>query len=304
MLNWLKYSWRVLRTAGTDFGSDNCFRSSAALSFYTLFSMAPIVWITISVASIFVDSTVVRDEITGAFRNLIGDEGSEGVFALLDTLRTQQSGVFAVLTGLGVLVFSATTILVQIKNGFNEIFKVRAVEGRKGWLKIIVDRLVSMGLILSLGFAMIISLMLDTLIVSVVNFFSRNFEALSLFLLQALQNLIAFGLIYLVIYSMFRWLSDVDVDGKFLLRGALFTTVVLLIGKFAIGWYIGQSNLAAIGGAASSVVVLMLWVYYSSVILFFGAEVVKAQTLVNHQTYKPSRYARKVKLIDVEQEST
>lgn len=296
----LSYSWRVFKRAILDFIDDNCLRSSAALSFYTLISIAPVIYITIAVGSIFIDSVTVRDEVTAAFREFIGEEGAEGVFVLMDTLRTEESGSLSIIFGLLLLVFSATTILVQVKNGFNEIFAVKPLEGRQGLIKQLWDRLVSMGLVLSLGFAMIISLSLDAIVVALVDLIAQRFETVSLLLLQVLQNGLALTLVFGVLYAMFRWLADVHVQRRFLLRGAALTTLILLLGKFVIAWYIGRNSLTSLGGAASSIVVLMLWVYYSSLILFFGAEIVKAQTIVSKAPYHPTKFARRVKVVEVE----
>jgi len=296
----LKYSVNLFGEAGRNFVEDSCFRSSAALSFYSLISIAPLVLITIEVGGLFVDSTSVRDEVIEVFRNLIGDRGADGVFILMDSLLLEDSGVLPISFGVLLLIFSATTILVQVKNGFNEVFGIAPLEGKKGFLKQFFDRLVSIGLIISLGFALIISLTLDTVIVTLVGMISARFETLSLILLQVLQNLLALMLVYIVIFSMYRYLTDVQIRRRYLLSSALVTTIVLLIGKFFIGWYIGHSNLAELSGGASSVIILMLWVYYSSLIIFFGAELIKAQADFANYDYLPGKYSKRVKLIEVD----
>src|SRR5690606_13590411 len=254
----------------------------------------------IAVAAVFVDSAVVRQEITESFQYMIGEQGAQGVVVLMDILKTGDEGGISLFTGLGFLVFSATTIFVQIKNGFNEIYQVRPVEGRKGWLKLIIDRLVSLGIIFSLGFMMLVSLALDTLILSLVRLLSRHYQELSLILLQVAQNLFMLGLAFGIIYALFRWLPDAVVPGRFLLRGALATTLLLGLGKFVIGWYISTTDFTQLGGAAASIVILLLWVYYSSAILYFGAELIKAQTLQRQGSLRPGPFARKIRIVEVE----
>src|SRR5690606_21977295 len=135
------------------------------------------VLITLYLAGIFFDDATFREEITERFRILIGEQGAQGLFVLMEVVSTEDgTSPISLATTIGFLVFSATTIFVQIKNGFNDIFKVRAMEGRKGWIKLLRDRLVSFGIVLSLGFAMITSLVLDTLILTLVQYLTRDFE--------------------------------------------------------------------------------------------------------------------------------
>lgn len=301
----LKYAWNVLFRSVIAFFGDGCFRFSAALSFYTLFSIAPIVLITLYVAGIFFDDSTFREEITERFRELIGEQGAQGIFILMEVVADEdEDATFSLVAGLAFLAFSATTIFVQIKNGFNDIFLVRAVEGRKGWIKLLRDRVVSFGLVISLGFAMIISLVLDTLILSLVQYVTRDMEELSLVLVQVFQNLLILALVFGVILALFRWLPDAVIPRHFLYIGALITTILLLLGKFLIGWYISRSNFSELGGAAASIVILMLWVYYSSVILFLGAEVVKAQTEVSRLPYHAGPYAKKVKVVEIDDDGS
>lgn len=295
----LKYIWKVIKNTAIGFNEDNCFRYSAALSFYTLFSIAPVVMIAIYVAGLFADDAAVRNEITTQFTNLMGERGAEGIMILMESLRREDQSVFSLIIGLGILLFSATNIFIQIQTSFNEIFKVKVREG-KGVIKLLLDRAISLGMILSLGFIMIITLVLDAIVVRFVDTLSQYFSDLSIGLAAIAEYIIILGIVTSVIAALFRVLPDVIVYKKYLWRSAFITTILLLIGKFGIGWYIGNSNLSQLGGASSSVIILMLWVYYTSLILFVGAELIRAQLSIGEREITPNKYAIRIKSVKIE----
>ena len=178
---------------------------------------------------------------------------------------------------------------------------VKAIEG-KGFKKLVIDRLISLGMVLSLGFIMIISLILDSLVVAFVDFLSESFDTLSVAMALAAQYSLILLLVYGVIYALIRFLPDVVIPKKFIFRGSLITALLLIIGKFGIGWYIGSSNFSQLGGASSGIIILMLWVYYSSVILFFGGELIKAMAKVNEVYIRATRYAKRIKYVELNDE--
>lgn len=295
----LKYIWKVVKNTAIGFNEDNCFRYSAALSFYTLFSIAPVVMIAIYVAGLFADDAAVRNEITAQFTNLMGERGAEGIMILMESLRREDQSIFSLILGLGILLFSATNIFVQIQTSFNEIFKVKVREG-KSVIKLLLDRAISLGMILSLGFIMIITLVLDALVVKFVDKLGQYFTQLSISLAAIAEYTIIMGIVTAVIAALFRVLPDVIVYKKYLWRSAFITTILLLVGKFGIGWYIGNSNLSQLGGASSSVIILMLWVYYTSLILFVGAELIRAQLSIGEREITPNKYAVRIKSVKIE----
>lgn len=296
----LKYIWKVLKKALSDFGSDNCFLFSAALSFYTLFSIAPAVLIAIYAAGLFMDDATIREEVIRQFQRLIGPDGAEGVKVLIDTVQSENQSIWSIIIGIIVIIVTATNIFVQVQNSFDFIFRVRPMKG-KGFIKTLWDRAISLGMILSLGFVMIISLVMDTVIVSVTNYFIRDYKQLSAIFIAIGQNLIMLGIVYLVVYALFRFLADVVIKKSFIWKGSLVITVLLLVGKFGIGWYIGNSNFSELAGASASVIILMLWVYYSSFILFFGAELIKAQSVVSNVPIEAGRYAYRIRYQEIKE---
>ncbi|MDZ7848967.1 MAG: YihY/virulence factor BrkB family protein [Owenweeksia sp.] len=285
--------------SGQGFTQDNCFSYSAALSFYTLFSVAPIIFISIYVASIFASDVNFQQEVISQFRTFMGPEGAEGVSLLLDNLNQQDQSTFQLIVGIVVLIVTSTNIFVQIQNGFNAIYRVRPKKS-KNFIKLIVDRAISLGMIVSLGFLLIIALVVDAAIVFLKGHLEQLFEHISLDLITLIENLILLGVIWVLIYAILHFLPDVSIAPKYKFRASFMVTLLLIIGKFAIGWYIGQSQLSELGGASASIIVLMLWVYYSSIILFFGAEVARGMAVVSGHEIRATAYAERVKYVKVE----
>lgn len=295
----LKYAWKVTRKAGVHFDADNCYRYSAALSFYTLFSIAPIVYISIYVAGIFASDVDFRQLVSNQLSTIVGESGAKGVTLLLESLDNREQTVIELIIGIFVLLFSATNIFIQIQGAINEIFRVRPKKDA-GVKKIFMDRLTSLGMILSLGFVMLISLVLDSIVVATRNWLERAFSELTIDLITIGENLVIALLTFGLLYALFKILPDVKVPKSYLIRASLVITILLLIGKFGINWYISSSRFSDLGGASASIIILMLWVYYSSYILFFGAELIRAMGTVDGHTFGTSHYASRVKLVTVD----
>lgn len=278
---------------GGGFIADNCFRNSAALSFYTLFSLAPALLIAIYSAGIFASDIDFQQKLTGQISRLLGPESAQGISLLLDTLQQEGQATWRLIVGIAVLLFSATNIFLQLSGSFNDIFKVKPREG-KGILKETLDRLMSLGMLISLGLVMVISLILDSVVVSVKDYFEQNYSETMVNLVVAAENLILLLLVFGIIYAIFKLLPDVVIPRRYNLQASLVVTLLLFAGKFGISWYIGNSRFSELGGASASIIVLMLWVYYSSLIMFLGAELAKSMGEINDEEFKPNRYARLV----------
>lgn len=295
----LQYLFRILIRTVKNFASDYCFRYSAALSFYTLFSIAPMVMVSVYAAGILASDIDFQGELIRQFTNLVGERGAQGVTVLIDTLDDEETTGFQLLIGSGVLLFSATNIFVQLQSAFNEIFSV--VSSGRGIIKKILDRIISLGIIVSLGLVMILSLVIDSAVVLLQNYLIATYPDIAVFFITLLQYLIIVVLATAEIYALLHFLPDVQLPVKYKLRGCVFITLLLVSGKSAISWYIGTSQFSELGGASSSVIVLMLWVYYSSLIVFFGAELIKSMAAVDEVVLRPKRYAAIVESVVVEE---
>lgn len=295
----VKYIFSVLIRTIRNFISDYCFRYSAALSFYTLFSIAPMVMISVHAAGIIAADIDFQGEIIRQFTGLVGEQGAQGVTVLIDTLEDEETTGFQLLIGTGVLLFSATNIFVQIQSAFNEIFSV--VSSGRGVIKKILDRVISLGIIASLGLVMILSLVIDSAVVLLQNYLLATFPDLAVFFVSLIQYLVLVSLATIEIYALLHFLPDVHLPVKYKIRGCIFITLLLVFGKSTISWYIGNSQFSELGGASSSVIILMLWIYYSSLIVFLGAELIRAMAAIDDVVLRPKRYASKVESVVVEE---
>ncbi|MES2625058.1 MAG: YihY/virulence factor BrkB family protein [Pseudomonadota bacterium] len=298
-INTIKYAFRVLVRTVKNFTGDYCFRYSASLSFYTLFSIAPMVMVSVHAAGILASDIDFQGELIRQFTNLVGERGAEGVTVLIDTLEDEETTGFQLMIGTVVLAFSATNIFVQLQSAFNEIFSV--VSSGRGWIKKILDRVISLGIILSLGLVMMVSLVIDSAVVLLQAWLIAMFPDIAVIFISLIQYLVLALLATAEIYALLHFLPDVHIPTKYKLRGCVFITLLLVFGKSAIGWYIGNSQFNELGGASASVIVLMLWIYYSSLIVFFGAELIKSMATIDNVVLRPKRYASKVESVLVEE---
>lgn len=296
----LRHIVRVLSLAIRNFFGDSCLRYSASLSFYALFSLAPMVMISVHAASFFAAEIDFERELVDQFSQLVGEKGANGVSVLLETLQQENSSGLRLVAGILVLMFSATNIFVQLQDGFNEIFSV--VASGRGILKKILDRLISLGIVLSLGLIMLLSLVIDSTVVLLQNWLVATFPDVAVIFISLIQFTVTALLATAEIYALLHFLPDVQLPQRYKLRGCVLITLLLVLGKSLISWNISTSALDELGGAAASVIVLMLWIYYSSMIVFFGAEVVKSMAIVDGVALSPKKYAVKVESV-VKEES-
>lgn len=296
-MSFFKSFFQITKSSISDFIDDNGFQYSAAVSFYTLFSLAPIVVIAVSLGGIFAGNDNVLNELTQFLNENIGPESAEAVLLLIQNIQTETGNVFVLVVSIGFLIVSATTVFVQLKDAFNRIFNVRPIEG-VGLSKLLIDRLIAFGMIVLLGVAMVFSLLLDSVLAGLSNLLLSNFESAQLLMVGLGSNLLTLVLIFFAILVMFTFLPDVKIRKWPLLAGSLVTTLLLVIGKFGVGMIIGTSSLNDLTGASSSVIILMLWVYYSCIIIFFGIELVKTLAETWEGEIKAGKYTRRLKLVE------
>lgn len=296
-----QHIWNISKGALNSFLEGECIRYSAALSFFALFSIAPMVLIAVQVAGFLAEDVDFQKQLTEQFSQLVGEKGAQGITVLMESLESKDTSAVQIVVGAAVLLFSATNIFVQLQTSFNKIYSVR-VKPDKSLLKQLINRLISLGMILSLGFIMIISLVIDSTITILEGYLDIVFQGRTGILIVGIQYGVLIGLVFMLIYSLFNFLPDVSIKTEFKVKGAAVITALLVAGKFGIGWYIGNSQFSELGGASASIIVLMVWIYYSSMIVFFGAELIKAMARSAGVELTPRRFAVKVKSVEVESE--
>ena len=261
----------VLKGAGAAWVADRAPTMGAALAYYTLFSMAPLLLIAISVAGAVFGIDAARGEILGQLRSLLGDQGAAAVADLLDNVQRSGRTVLGTAVGIVLLVIGATTVFAELQDSLDHIWRVDA-RPRGGtlwqWLR---ARLLSFGLVLGVGFLLIVSLAVSAALSAWGRWWAPVFG--SEHLLEAANHAFGFALTALLFGAIYKWMPRARIGWADVALGSALTALLFTLGKAAIGWYIGSSGVAAGFGAASAIVALLVWVYGSAQVFLFGAEV-------------------------------
>lgn len=271
---------RLLRQAGKAWSADAIPRFSAALAFYTFFSLAPLLTIAIAISAIFFGRDAAEGRIYLELKSLTGPETASAVQALVRSAWQPGQGAWAMVMGVAVLLVGATGVLNELKGALDHIWGVRSPASVR---VLLLDQTRLLGFLLGIGFLLVVSLLLSASIAAMGQYCAQWLIWPEL-LLHALDLCIEWVLIIFVFAAIFKWLPDARIAWKDVWTGAAFTSFLFLAGKFALTFYLGHSGLGTLYGAAGSLSVLLIWVYYSALIFYFGAEFTKvyANTYGSH----------------------
>lgn len=276
-----------------EFMNDNAIKLSASLSYYTIFSLPPLLIIIISLSGFFFGNEAVKGELFGQINGLVGNDAALQIQEAIRNVKLSSSNTFATTIGVIVLIIGASGVFAEIQDSINFIWGVRA-KPKRGLIKFVKNRLMSFSMIGSVGFLLMVGLIINSLM-DVLNkqlavYFPRN----TIYFFYIANILIVFIIITILFTIIFKTLPD----GKVVLRdciiGASFTAFLFMIGKFAIGAYLGSSAIASVYGAAGSVILILVWVYYSAIILYFGAEFTKVYAHTHGQKIIPNEYSVRI----------
>ncbi len=263
--------WNFTRETFSEFNNDNCFRLGAALAYYTVFSLAPMLIIVMAVTGFFLGEEAMRGEIYQEIKSLLGTAGAQQVQTMVEAASARESSAWATLLSAVSLVFGATAVFYAIKDSLNTIWKVKATP-RNGIIKFITDRILSFAIVLAIGFILLVAQVLNAAILAMGEYLSGYLPDATAFLIQ-LGNLSISLLITTLLFAIiFKVLPDVTNRWSDVWVGAVFTAVMFALGKLVLGWYIGSIDIGSTYGAAGSIIVILIWVYYAAQILFLGAE--------------------------------
>jgi membrane protein len=267
-----KEIWNFIKQVFEQFIDDRCPKLGAALSFYTIFSLAPLLIIAISVAGFIFGETAAQGGIVNQIKDLVGREGAEVIQTALKNARYEDDGLLAISISFITMLIGSTVVFIELQDSLNMIWKVKPKPGRNMIRGLIVDRLQSFAIVVGTGFLLLVSLLVSAIISAINNFLKESFYAMPVLMLDIINIVISFGVIFLLFMAIFKVLPDVHLEWRYVWVGAIVTAGLFVLGKFLIGLYLGSSTLGSTYGAAGSLVVLLLWIYYSSQILFLGAE--------------------------------
>lgn len=292
--NILSKTWYLLKTTFLEFNDDNAIKLSAALSYYTIFALPPLLIIIITICGLFFGEEAVTGELYGQINRLVGNEAAIQIQDAIKNVQLSDSNVFVTIFGVVMLLIGASGVFAEIQSSINFIWGLRA-KPNKGLKKFIQNRIMSFSMIVSVGFLMLVSLMLNATL-DVLNSRLKIYLADStVYLFYIINLVIVLGSITLLFAIIFRTLPDGLIKWKDAFIGAVCTAILFMIGKFAIGFYLGNSTIASVYGAAGSVIIILVWVYYSAIILYFGAEFTKVYAKTFGGQIAPNDYSVEIK---------
>jgi membrane protein len=261
--------WTVVRSAATNWVSHKDARQGAALAYYSVFSLGPIIVIAIAVAGLLFGHDAVTQQVLSSIRDMLGDTGAKAVEAMLAGASRPTAGILATIFGIAALLFAAIGVVVQLKDALNVVWEVEESKETGIW-HFAKNYVLSLAAVLTLGFLLLVSLLVSAGLAAAGKYASAYLPE---GLLQIVSTLISFAVVTVLFAMMFKWLPDVSVHWGDVWLGAVLTAILFEIGKAAIGLYIGKQGLESTYGAAASIVVVLIWVYYTSQIILMGGEV-------------------------------
>jgi len=291
--------YTYLKQVFKEFLEDDILKYSASLAYYTIFSLAPMLIVIISLSSILFAKEAMQGHIYGQIKDLVGPDAAIQIQDLVKNIQLTGHGFFASVISIIVLLIGATGIFGEVQDSLNKIWGLR-VKTKKTWWKLILNRILSFSLIVSIGFIMMVSLLLNAVISAFGNYLGRYFSNFSVTFIQVTDNILTFVATTFLFGLMFKLLPDAKIKWKDVLIGGLITSFFFTLGKLGIGYYLGRSNLATLYGAAGSVIIIMVWVYYSAVILYLGAEFTKVYAKLHGGKIYPNEYAIWIKTEEIQ----
>src|SRR6202048_1997627 len=264
--------WTIAKKAALNWSRHKDARQGAALAYYSVFSIGPVIVIAIAVAGLVFGREAANGQVAASIKGMLGDTGANAVQAMLADAGRPRQGVLASVVGLGALVFAAIGVVVQLKDALNIVWEVNETQAGGVW-QFLRSYVISLAAVLALGFLLLTSMIVTAAVAAFAQHASAYVQE---WVLHLVSTLISFSVISILFAMMFKWLPDAAVDWYDIWLGAIVTAVLFELGKDAIGFYIGKQGLESTYGAAASIIVVLIWVYYSSQIILMGAEITHA----------------------------
>ncbi|MEE1655308.1 YihY/virulence factor BrkB family protein [Microvirga sp. CF3062] len=270
----LSETWQLLKVAFAGWWNDRAMSLGASIAFFTVFSLAPMLLAAIAVAGLAFGREAAQGAIVAELGGMIGTNEASALEAMIASASNVGSGIIGMTIGIFTFLLLVTGAVVELQDNLNIIWKAKP-PASYGVMSFVRTRLISLALVLGIGFLLLVSLVIDTGVTAVGSYLEANFSGATI-ILRFLNSLVAFTVATLLFAMIFKLLPSVDLEWSDVWTGALVTALLFTLGKFLIGYYLGKSNVASSYGAAASIITILLWIYYSSLILLFGAEFTKA----------------------------
>lgn len=287
----LIFTWHLFKKTFMEWMNSSAMKESAGIAYFAIFSIPGLLIIITWVAGIFFGDDAVNGQITKNMSRFMGPEIAESVQKMVTSAVVNNDNVAMKIVGVLALVFGSTTLFFQMQRTLNQLWEVESAP-KKAFQRYLLDRANSLGMILIIGFLLLVSLILSSLIGLANNWFTHYFGLETFVLMKVIYFLLSFGVIWILFALMFKVLPDVEIQWNSVWMGAFVTALLFNLGKFILSYYFEVSNPASLFGAAGSVILLMIWINYSCQLIFFGAEFTKVYAQEMGYNIQPSPHAK------------
>ncbi|HRO48490.1 YihY/virulence factor BrkB family protein [Agriterribacter sp.] len=299
----VKGAWKITKQTFSDFIDNKVLKLSAALAYYTIFSLPGLIIVVIWISDIFYGDKAVEGTVYGQIAGLVGRDAALQIQQTIRNATLSYETGFATTIGIATLIFGATSIFGEIQDSINAIWRLKA-KPRKGWVKLIVNRLLSFSLIITLGFLLLVSLIINAVMDAFINKLTVIFPHTEVIIAYVFNVLLSFAITSFLFGLIFKVLPDAKIEWRHVRAGAFTTALLFMIGKLGISYYLGHNRLTSAYGAAGSVIVILLWVYYSATILYFGAVFTRVYAIHKGSHIYPNNYAVWIEQVEVESDKS
>ncbi|MBA9079362.1 MULTISPECIES: YihY/virulence factor BrkB family protein [Rufibacter] len=298
-----KSIFQLIANSGKEFMKNNSLRLAAALSYNTIFSLPPLLFIVVKSAGAIFGEDAVSGQLFTQIKGIIGTEAASEVQKILQNVHLEGSNPLATWIGIGTLIFASTTIFVTLQESLNQVWNLQT-KAKNGVMKLVIDRLLSFGIILSISFLLLVSFVISAVLGVLTDFLKQQLPGVAVIFIFLLDIVVSLGFITLLFALIYRYLPDAIIRWRDVWVGAFVTALLFILGKYLIGWYLGQSDMSSTYGAAGSVVILLSWVYYSSLIIFYGAELTQEYADTYGHPVKPNHNSVRIEVRELPHEET
>jgi len=296
---YFKDLWKVILGSASAFSQDRAMKYSASLAYSTIFALSPLLVLIISLASIFYGKDAIQGKLFSEINQLVGSDAANQIQILIEKSALSGGSTLSLIISIVVLMIGATAIFTEIQDTLNIIWRVRP-KPKKGFQKLLINRILSFSMIISLGFLLVVSLVVNGIVAALSQRLSSIFPEITVLLVQAFNIFLTFSIITTLFAIIFKFLPDVKISWKDVRVGAIATALLFMLGRVLIGLYLQMAGTGSTFGAAGSLVVILTWVYYTAAILYFGAEFTQVYAEKFGGSIQPAEYA--VHVIQTEEE--
>jgi membrane protein len=301
-----KKAWNITKETFAEFIEDGVLKKSAALAYYTVFSLPALLIMIIWISDIFYGRQAVEGGVYGQIAGFVGKDAALQIQETIRNARLSSGSNVAAIIGVIVLVIGATGVFTEIQDSINQVWHLKAKPYKgKGWLRLIINRLLSFSMVITLGFLLLVSLIINGLMDVLLSRLAERFPDLQVYVVYSFNFIFTFLITAFLFAIIFKLLPDARIKWKDVRAGAITTAILFMGGRFLISYYLGHnSRMTSAYGAAGSLIVILLWVYYSSIILYFGAVFTRVYAISRGCQIYPNNYAVWVEQKEVESTSS